>query len=249
MGKEFLLSAAIVSFNCAKKTLSAAKSISEHTKHPDFKLYIIDNNSDDKQLLESIKGATLIENDTNSGFGGGHNKVLELPLGKYHAVINPDIEIKEDVLKRLTDIMEENPDIVMLTPKILNSDGSEQHLPKRNPNLKYIFLGRFSKRIRAEYTRANEKFEALTDIDFCTGCFFLIRSEIFRKIGGFDDRFFMYMEDADLSRQAKKYGRVVFCPGITVTHIWERASAKSLKALLMHISSAFKYLLKWRNKD
>ena len=248
MEKEFLLSAAIVSYNCGEKTLAAAKSILEHTKHPDFKLYIIDNNSDDKTLLKDIKGATLIENKENSGFGGGHNKVLELPLGKYHAIINPDIQINEDVLKKLTDIMEENPDIVMLTPKILNPDGSEQYLPKRNPNLKYIFLGRLSHKIRAEYTRAGETFKKPTDIDFCTGCFFVIRSEIFKKIGGFDERFFMYMEDADLSREAKKYGRVVYCPNIEVTHIWERASAKSLKAFLMHITSVFKYLLKWRNE-
>lgn len=249
VGKEILLSAAIVSYNCSTKTLAAAKSILDHTKIQDFSLYIIDNNSDDKKLLENIKGATLIENTQNSGFGGGHNKALELPLGKYHAVINPDIEINEDVLKSLTDIMEENPDIVMLTPKILNPDGSEQKLPKRIPNLKYIFLGRLSHKIREEYTRANEKFETLTDIDFCTGCFFVIRSEVFKKIGGFDERFFMYMEDADLSRQAKKYGRVVFCPYVCVTHIWERASAKSLKAFLMHITSVFKYLLKWRKKD
>ena len=248
MENEFLLSAAIVSYNCAKETQAAAKSILEHTKIQDFSLYIIDNNSDDKKLLENIKGATLIEYPENSGFGGGHNKALELPLGKYHAVINPDIEINEDVLKKLTDIMEENPDIVMLTPKILNPDSSEQKLPKRTPSLKYIFLGRLSHKIRAEYTRANENFETLTDIDFCTGCFFVIRSEVFRKIGGFDQRYFMYLEDADLTRQVKEYGRVVFCPFVEVTHIWERASAKSLKAFLMHLTSVFKYLLKWRKK-
>ncbi len=246
--KEILISAAIVSYNCAKKTLAAVNSILEHTKIDGFKLYVIDNNSEDKQYFENLKGATLIENSKNNGFGGGHNKALELPLGKYHAVINPDIEINEDVLKAITDIMEKNPDIVMATPKILNPDGSQQQLPKRNPNLKYIFLGRLSKKIREEYTRANEIFEDITDIDFCTGCFFVIRSDIFKKIGGFDDRFFMYMEDADLSREAKKYGRVVFCPTAEVTHIWERASAKSLKAFLMHISSVFKYLLKWRNR-
>lgn len=249
MGKDFLLSAAIVSYNCSTKTFAAAKSILGHTKIENFRLYIIDNNSDDKKHLKEIEGATLIESNKNLGFGGGHNKALELPLGKYHAIINPDIEISEDVLKELIAVMEKNSDIVMLTPKILNSDGSEQHLPKREPKIKYMFLGRLSKKIRAEYTRSNETFETLTDIDFCTGCFFVIRSEIFKKIGGFDKRFFMYLEDADLSRRAKKYGRVVFCPSVKVTHAWERASAKSLKPFFMHITSVFKYFLKWRKKD
>ena len=143
MEKDFLLSAAIVSYNCGEKTTLAAKSILEHTKIDNFKFYLIDNNSDDKNILGNIEGATLIENSENSGFGGGHNKILEYPMGKYHAVINPDIELNEDVLKGLTDIMEENPDIVMTTPKILNPDGSEQKLPKRNPNFKYIFLHTF----------------------------------------------------------------------------------------------------------
>lgn len=172
--------------------------------------------------------------------------MLNLPLGKYHAVINPDIEIKTDVLKELTKVLEENSDIVMITPKILNTDGSEQFLPKRTPTFKYSFLGRISKKIREEYTRANENLKTLTDIDFCTGCFFVIKSEIFKKIGGFDERFFLYMEDADITRRAKKYGRVVFCPFVSVTHSWERASAKSIKAILMHITSFCKYIFKWR---
>ena len=190
---KIFISAAIVSYNCSNKTKKAAENLLENTKTDSFKLYIIDNNSRDKESLKSIKGITLIENNRNLGFGKGHNKVLNLPLGKYHAVINPDIEIKSDVLNKLTKILEENPDIVMITPKILNPDGSEQLLPKRNPNFKYIFLGRFSKKIRAEYTRCNENFTGFTDIDFSTGCFFVIRGEIFFFFFFFFERFFMYL--------------------------------------------------------
>ena len=246
--ENIFISAAIVSYNQAEKTKKAAQSLLEHTKIENFKLYIIDNNSNKKETLKNIRGTTFIENKKNLGFGGGHNKVLDLPLGKYHAVINPDIEIKNDVLKELTCILEKNPEMVMITPKILNIDGSEQFLPKRNPTFKYVFLGRIFKRIRAEYTRSNEEIKSLTDIDFSTGCFFVIRSDVFRKIGGFDERFFLYLEDADITRRAKKYGRIVFCPFVSVTHEWNRASAKSIKALSMHITSFFKYIFKWRKR-
>ena len=71
------------------------------------------------------------------------------------------------------------------------------------------------KKIRKEYTRENKNLEGLCDIEFCSGCFFIMRSDVFEKIGGFDKRFFMHLEDADLSRQALKYGRVV----LDITHV------------------------------
>ena len=63
---------------------------------------------------------------------------------------------------------------------------------------------------RDEYTRKNEVFKKPTEIDSCTGCFFLIRTELFKKLNGFDRHFFMYYEDADLSRRAKKISKAYF---------------------------------------
>ncbi len=249
-----MLSASIVVYGGAQQAVLTINSVLENTKKYPLSLYVIDNASPDKicEKLSEISDIKLIKMKENVGFGAGHNAVLDKNLGKYHAVINPDIELDGDVLSKLVDIMEENDDIAMITPKILGEDGNEQHLPKRNPTFKYLFLGRLSrlggvfKKIRKEYTREEESFEKLTDIEFCTGCFFLIRSEIFAKVGGFDKRYFMYMEDADLSREVKKYGRVVFEPSLSVRHLWKRESAKKLKFLLLHLSSALKYLKKWR---
>ncbi len=251
-----MLSAAIVTYNGKEQSVSAVNSVLEHTKKYPLSLYVIDNASLDStpDEIEKIEGVTLIRQKKNIGFGGGHNAVLGEKLGKYHAVINPDIELDSDVLAHLVDVMEENSDIALVSPKIMGADGLEQHLPKRHPTLRYLFLGRLSrlggifKKIRKKYTREEENFENLTDIEFCSGCFFLIRSEVFKKIGGFDKRYFMYMEDADLSREVLKYGRVVFDPTVSVKHLWKRESARSLKFLFIHLSSAFKYLIKWRKK-
>ena len=249
-----MLSASIVVYGSAEQAAVTINSVLENTKKYPLSLYVIDNASPDDtaRKLSGISSIKLIEMKKNVGFGEGHNAVLNEKLGKYHAVINPDIELDSDTLSKLIDIMEENPDVVMITPKILGEDGNEQCLPKRNPTLRYLFLGRLSrlggvfKKIRKEYTREDENIKRMTDIEFCTGCFFLIRSEIFEKVGGFDKRYFMYMEDADLSREVKKYGRVVFEPTVSVKHIWKRESAKKLKFLLLHLSSTLKYLKKWR---
>lgn len=254
MEEKNFITASIVTYNDTEKALNAVCTLKEHTKDRPVKVFVFDNASKNIDIRLSSAADVLELNGENLGFGAAHNKILNYEMGKYHAIINPDITVDSDVLSHLANILEENPDIAIITPKIMNADGTEQKLPRRTPTARYLFLGRLArfggvfKKIRDEYIMENTIFEDITDIDFCTGCFFLIRSEIFRKIGGFDERYFMYLEDADLTRQAKKYGRTVFCPTEKVTHIWERGSAKSLKLLLIHISSFIKYLRKWKNE-
>lgn len=241
------ISASVVNYNSGKKTADICRQLLEFTKKLPLKLFVIDNNSTDNsvELLRCIKGLTLIENTENSGFGKGHNLCLE-NVGKYHFIINPDISIDGDILCDIADFLEENKDIVVLNPKILNSDGTEQKLPKEKPTFKRLFLGRFFSRIRQEYTRSNIKITKVTDTDFCSGCFFCIKGEVFKKLNGFDDRFFMYLEDADLTLRAQNYGRTVTAPQFKVTHLWERGSAKNIKLLFIHVKSCIKFLFKWR---
>ncbi len=254
MEEKRLITASIVTYNDTHKALNAIDSLKNNTKNSLLKILVFDNNSKSVDMRISSVSDVFVKNEENLGFGAAHNLALNYELGKYHAIINPDITVDSDVLSFLADILDKNPDIAMITPKILNSDGTEQKLPKKNPSFKYLFLGRLSsicgffKKIRDDYTKAYENFTEITDVDFCTGCFFLIRSEILREIGGFDERYFMYLEDADLTRQVKKFGRAVFCPTVSVIHKWERGSAKNLKLLLIHLSSFFKYRRKWKNE-
>lgn len=254
MEKEFFISAAIVTYNDGEKAANACRSIIENTKKYPLKLYVIDNASSDgtADMLATIKGVNLIRNKENIGFGAAHNMVLKEEMGEIHFIINPDIVFSGDVLSELVDFHIENPDIVLSMPKIQNPDGSEQKLPKEVPSFKRLFLGRLAplggifRKIRDEYTWSDRDITEVTDIDFCSGCFSCVRSDIFKKLDGYDQRFFMYLEDADLTVRAKKYGRVVINPHVAVTHLWERESAKSLKYLLIHTLSCFKFLFKKR---
>lgn len=244
------LSVCIVTYNSAEVIGSAVSSIKEHTRGIDYRLYISDNASGDNTIekVAEIDDAKIIQNGGNIGFGKAHNTVITLLDSKYHAVVNPDIRLDSDVLTELCEYLDSHEDAVMVTPKVLFPSGEEQVLPKRKPTFKYL-LGRrlpFFKDAVVEYTRSNETFSEPTEIDFCTGCFFVMRTEVFKKLGGFDDRFFMYFEDADITLRAKEHGKVLFIPSSHVIHCWERSSSKSLKYLMIHISSMFKFLWKHR---
>lgn len=251
------ISACIVTHNSMDKIGRTVRSILDNTKGVDLTLYISDNASADNTadfIEKEFPQVKVIRNEINGGFGWAHNKVLGLIDSEYHVIINPDIILNSDVITDLAVFLDKHPDVVMLTPKILNEDGSEQHLPKREPKLKYLIggklqkFGKVFKNLRAEYTMQNVEIKQPLDIDFCTGCFMFIRTDAFKQLNGFDDRFFMYLEDADLTRRAKQIGRVVFYPSMSVVHLWERASYKSFKFFMIHLQSIIKYYLKWFRK-
>ncbi len=248
MSFETLVSASIVTYNDLKRAPLTVESVVKNTKKYPLSLYVIDNASTDgtAEHIENMNCSVVLKQSENKGFGAAHNVVLNEKLGKYHFVINPDITFDYDVISEMVDYFEANPDVVMATPKILNTDGTEQKLPKKVPTFRRLFLGRLSKKIRSEYVCADNVVTEPCEIDFCTGCFFGIRTDIFKKLLGFDQRYFMYLEDADLTLKVKSKGKVMFLPQFSVTHAWERESSKSLKYLAIHITSCFKFLLKWR---
>ncbi len=249
MSNEILVSASIVTYNDIDRAPDTVKSVVDRTKRYSLKLYVVDNASSDgtADLIEKLGQVSVVKNSKNLGFGAAHNMVLSHELGKYHFVINPDITLNSDCISDMVDYFEANPDVVMAMPKILNTDGTEQKLPKEKPTFKRLFFGRFSDKIRGEYVWAQREITEPCEIDFCTGCFFCIRTEVFKKLLGFDERYFMYLEDADLALKAKRKGKVMFLPQFSVTHAWERESSKSLKYLFIHIISCFKFLFKWRD--
>ena len=245
------VSACIVTYNNYEKCLKTISSLYKYTKGVDFTLFISDNSDSDRtaqEIARHFPQAVIIKNIGNKGFGFGHNQVLDKLDSDYHAVINPDIIIEDDVLTQLAGVMRSDEEIGIITPKILNPDRTEQFLPKLDPKIKYSVIGRLNRKskLRKEYTMRDRFITDPTEIEFCTGCFMLIKTPLFKVLNGFDERYFMYFEDADLSRKVRKANKIIFYPGCHVIHEWERTDTKSLKYFLIHLSSMFKYLYKWR---
>ena len=251
------VSVSIVSYNNAKELPTVLDSLFAATKGVQLSVYVVDNHSTDNTcewLCEHYEQVTLLRMDENLGFGAAHNRVLPLLDSEYHAVINPDIAFTQDVLTMLSDYLDSDKDAVLATPLILNTDGTPQAVPRVLPKRRYMFAGQLERfggifrKWRDAYTRRNETFTDPTPITFCTGCFMLWRTAALQELGGFDERFFMYMEDADLSRRGATLGRLMLVPQVTVTHVWEKASGKSARFLKIHLQSMHRYFAKWRKQ-
>lgn len=247
----------IVSYNNAHELSGVLDSVFSATKGVELTVYVVDNHSDD-HTCELVRGqypqVKLIALPENRGFGAAHNQVIGGLTSDYHVILNPDITFSKDVLTFLCDYLDAHEEAVLATPLILNTDGSPQAVPRVLPKHRYMFAGQLERlggvfrRWRDTYTRRRETFTEPTAIEFCTGCFMLWRTEVLQALGGFDERFFMYLEDADLSRRAAAHGKLMLVPQVTVTHAWKKASGKSAAFLKIHLQSMHRYFAKWRKQ-
>lgn len=248
------VSACIVSYNGADEVIRAVESLLEHTTGCELTLYLVDNASPDgtaKALKQAGFGVNVqvIALQKNLGFGRGHNQVLPLINSEYHFVLNPDILIKQDTLTEMCLWLDDHPEAVMATPRLLFPDsGQEQILPKRKPSVLGLLARQGVpglKKYGDHYAMLDEDLSRPIPVEFCTGSFFCMRSEVFKEIGGFDEGYFMYVEDADITQKARQQGLCYFLPQITAYHAWHRAPAKQLKPFFMQLKSMGRYFFKW----
>lgn len=98
------------------------------------------------------------------------------------------------------------------------------------------------------HTLQDQDYTQPFQVPFGQGSFLVIRTELFKKLNGFDDRFFMYLEDADLCKRVNEISKLMYYPGASVVHRWEKGSHKNKKLLMYHIQSMRKYFEKWGYK-
>lgn len=219
-------------------------------------LIIVDNSPNDeiRQICNDNK-IEYVFNNTNVGFGSGHNIAIQriLELSKYHLVLNPDIYFSRGNLEKLYDFMENNNDVGLVMPKILYPDGSLQYLCKKLPTPFDLIVRRFipsflkplfRKRLDS-FEFKDRNYNEIMSVPGLSGCFMFIRTGIFKEIGMFDERFFMYAEDTDLCRRIGKKYKTMYYPEAVIFHEYAKGSYKSKKLLMVHINSAIKYFNKW----
>ena len=218
-------------------------------------LYLIDNSSNDslRELSNFSPKIVYIYSD-NLGFGHGHNIAIRKVLEKhsdYHIVINPDIYWNGHVIEALVEYMDSHPDCGLVMPKVLYPGGDLQYLCKLLPTPMNLFGRRFLP-FKNIQRRMDEKFELRAsgydkemEVPSLSGCFMFMRTEVLRKVGGFDERFFMYAEDLDLCRRIGEVSRTMYYPGASIYHAYGKGSYKNKKLLKYHICSVIKYFNKW----
>lgn len=248
------ITASIVLHNTAEaqiiRLLNCISSSSIHVR-----TYVVDNSPIPLDYPCLSNSGINYRRDSNRGYGAGHNNAIRAALehSDFHFVLNPDIHFGPSELATMIRFMEQNPNVGQLMPKILYPDGSLQYLCKLLPTPADLLLRRFpSTLFRESLQRRNDTFELrftgydrVMDVPYLSGCFMLFRAQALRKVGLFDERFFMYPEDIDITRRIHREFRTVFCPYATVIHDHAKASYKSRRALWIHIYNCVKYFNKW----
>ncbi len=246
------VSACVVLYRSGAQALETLRCLEASVPRPE--VFVVDNHSCDglaEQAAERFRWIHLLPQAENLGFGRGNNAVLPLLRSDYHLLCNPDVTFAPELIAAMTAWMDAHPEAVILTPRVMNPDGTEQFLPKGEVTVRRLLGGRLERlggcfrRWRREFTLADEQVTAPRKVRFATGCFLLIRTEAFRSLGGFDPRFFLYQEDTDLSRRAEALGDIVYHPGMTVTHAWARENTRTLRGNLRQVRSILQYFHKW----
>ncbi|HET9570343.1 MAG TPA: glycosyltransferase family 2 protein [Bacteroidales bacterium] len=216
------------------------------------KIYLIDNSSTE---TTDFKGDHIryIFVGKNVGFGAGHNIAIRESLKDqvaYHLVINYDLKIDAAIIDRLIKEMDEDKSIGIIMPKVLNEDHTVQLSPKLLPTPTYVLFSAFKplrkifKNVYEDYTMKNH-LDRTWNLPIITGCFSLFRVSVLSEIGLYDERFFMYFEDDDLSRRIHSRYKTVYFPEVVIEHSHQRGATKSLKLFVIFGISAIRYFNKW----
>ncbi len=204
---ELKLSIIIVNFNSGEYLSKTVNSILENYKRDDFEIIIVDNNSTDDSLkrIDKNEKIKIIKLDKNIGFGAANNIGAKKAQGKYLFILNNDTLINKETIPRLMDFYE-NSEYGAVGPLVLYPDKSFQISFGTDLNLfsefilKYIYEPYYKLLYKLKKGKISRK------VDWLSGVCFLIEKEIYQKIGGFDEIFFIYLEDCDFFRRLRGMG-------------------------------------------
>ncbi len=217
---------------------------------------LIDNSPDEAlKQFSTFPNVFYHFNNKNIGYGAAHNIAIQKSLTQapYHLILNPDVEFEPEILSQAFNFMQANKDVGLLSPKIFFPDGTQQVMTARLPTpfdllfarrLPGFFKKVFKKKIDYYFLR-DINFDGPKNIPNLPGSFMFVRTEALKKINGFDEHFFMYVEDVDITRRIHQHYKTLFYPNIQIIHALERGSNKSMRLLIYHIKSAIYYFNKW----
>ena len=232
-----------------------------------YEIIVVDNNSTDESLpylrnLHKDKRIRLIESSKNLGYGQGNNLGVKHAKGQYVIISNTDIVVHDNTMQELVDYLKKHPKAGIVAPRLRYYNGTIQPSCRRNMSfwdlvIKRTFLKKitpFKKKFHL-YLMEDFNHAEVQEVDLITGAYFIMKRTIYLQMGGFDSRFFLFMEDYDLCRTLHYAGyKVIYYPKVEAVHYHKRLSDGNLLLLFLrrifwiHIFSALKYFWKWRGK-
>jgi hypothetical protein len=250
-----------VNYKVAHLLEDLVKSIERHPPTGKWEMIVVDNASGDadverlKKIGEGKDHFKLIVSEKNIGFGPGNNLAVKIAEGKYLIFLNPDMTVEEGCLDGLANHLESCPECGIAAPRVRWADGSFQPTGRAFPNPLTGLFGRatilsklfpnnpFTRQQLIDLSDAKEP----TEVDWAAGMAWAVRRDEFIEAGCWDERFFMYWEDADVAYIYKhKYGlKTHHVPTLRATHYHAASSTRlGSKATREFHNSAYKYVVK-----
>jgi len=222
----------IVNHNHDKDTIENIESILRSKGNSNYEIIVVDN-SDKKNLLRSLKGkyksVKYIESE-NLGYGAGNNLGAKSAKGKYILILNPDCRTSPNTLKVLSEFLDKHSDAGAVSPNVTDTNkklyphiGSRELSPIRGMFALSFINKLFPKNpISKKYFMEDKPLDEIREADTIPGASFMIRRDLFEKIGGFDEKIFMYFEESDIGKRIKKEGyKLYITPKTEVMHKWD----------------------------
>jgi len=253
-----LVSAVVVNHEAGEALITCVASLRAEGV---VEVTVVDNASSDRSteaLGDADDDVRLVQTGTNLGYGAAANRGIALSGSELVLVSNPDVAVHRGALAALVDVLEADPTLAIAGPLVLEADGTRYPSARRFPSLVdaagHALLGdlapdnRFTRRYRMGYGDVDTR----TEVDWVSGACFLARRKALEELGGFDESYFMYAEDADLCWRARRAGwGVVYVPEAVVTHLQGVSTARRpYRMLAAHHRSVFRFAVRteqgWR---
>lgn len=217
------------------------------------KIIIIDHSpSDELRKVCNQSELEYFHHPENKGFGAGHNIAIKKIIddSPYHLVLNPDVYFDSDIVRHIIKYIDENQNVAHLMPRVLNQNGDLQYLAKLLPSPIDLFAKRFlpksisDKRLYKFQLRFAD-YNSIMNVPYLSGCCMFLKTVALKEVGLFDERFFMYPEDIDLTRRLHSRYKTIYYPHVSVIHKHEASSYKDKKMLKVHVINMIRYFNKW----
>jgi len=232
------VSVIIVNYNTTDHLQKCLKAIFNFTTLINFEVIVVDNNSPDRcieNLPNEFPKVRFFFRDVNDGFGAACNFGVKNAKGKYFLFANPDIIIEQNSLKEIFNYMENNSNVALSSGILFGDNGENVHTFNYFPDLGWEFMEASGKGTgkRIKQLLSNEKVVSKSsvalEVDWTMGAFMFVRAEVFKRINGFDEIFFLYYEDVDLQKRIINLGyKIVVLPSVRIFH-FERGSVRSFE--------------------
>ena len=263
MEKELIdISIIIVNWNAGKYLQETIVSVENQTQNVNYEVIIVDNNSNKndesfkyiENVLEKKSNYKIIKSEENLGFAKANNMAMKIANGRNFLILNPDVIFHNNVIKILSDYLDENDNVGMVGPKVLNPDGSfQQPCLRGKPYPKdtlFHLIGLAKTFSKCEFFNGYALWHLDRDkINTCwalSGCCMMVKKSLFEQIGGMDEQFFMYQEETDWGIRTKDIGKeIVYNPNAIVTHIGGVTTKKiKIKSIYIFTQSMEKFFKK-----